>query len=221
MRISKYVHSCLLLEKAAGKLLFDPGTFSFAEGAVKAEQFRDLTAILITHAHPDHLEEAALKTILANNSSATVFANSDVQRQLSKKGIAAEVFESGSRNVGDFEVTALAAAHAETLGAAPPQNTAYLVDGIFLNPGDSFAKSLDAKAGTLVLALPIMAPWNTELEVAEFAQRMQPQRIIPIHDGYAKDFFLRGRYENYTKFFAQQGMRFEPLPRPGDAIEVA
>lgn len=93
--------------------------------------------------------------------------------------------------------------------------------GIFLNPGDSFAKDLDAKAGTPVLALPIMAPWNTELEVAEFAQRMQPRRIIPIHDGYAKDFFLQQRYENFTKFFAQRGMRFEPLRTPGDAIEIS
>ncbi len=35
MKITKYIHSCLLLEKDTDKILFDPGKFSFAEGKVK------------------------------------------------------------------------------------------------------------------------------------------------------------------------------------------
>ncbi len=49
MKISKYIHSCLLLEKQGFKLLIDPGKFSFAEGLVKPADFKDVDAIIITH----------------------------------------------------------------------------------------------------------------------------------------------------------------------------
>jgi len=40
MRVSKYLHSCLLIENDGGKILFDPGKFSFAEGLVKTASSR-------------------------------------------------------------------------------------------------------------------------------------------------------------------------------------
>ena len=40
MRISKYIHACLLVEKGADKILFDPGKFSFIEGLVSKEHDR-------------------------------------------------------------------------------------------------------------------------------------------------------------------------------------
>ncbi len=112
------------------------------------------------------------------------------------------------------------AQHAPILNAVLPQNIAYVVNNTLLHPGDSFASSLDAWKGIPVLALPIMAPWMTELEVAEFARRMSPQKIIPVHDGYAKDFFLQQRYENYQKYFSPLGIDFQWLDKPGDSIEV-
>lgn len=42
MKISKFLHSCLLVEKDGGKLLFDPGKFSLVEGLVRTEEFRDI-----------------------------------------------------------------------------------------------------------------------------------------------------------------------------------
>lgn len=43
-----------------------------------------------------------------------------------------------------------------------------------LEPGRLVSESLFVKEKTPVLALPIMAPWTTELGVAEFARRMSP-----------------------------------------------
>jgi len=220
MRISKYIHSCLLIEKGADKILFDPGRFSFIEGLVKPEQFEHLSAIVLTHQHPDHIDDEALATILANNSSAVVLANTEIRTRLAQKGIATEVFETGSRALGSFTLAAFDAPHAPLLNATPPQNTAYLVDNSFLHPGDSFADSLDAVKNTIALALPIMAPWNTELEVAAFAGRIRPRQVIPIHDGYAKDFFRRARYENFENYFSRQGIDFLRLEVPGASVEV-
>lgn len=34
MRVSKYIHSCLLIESDGDRLLIDPGKFSFSDGRV-------------------------------------------------------------------------------------------------------------------------------------------------------------------------------------------
>ena len=65
-----------------------------------------------------------------------------------------------------------------------------------------------------------MAPWTTELETVGFAARMGAKRVLPIHDGYVKDFFLRMRYENFEGHFGAQGVRFERLEKAGDEVET-
>lgn len=219
MRISKFIHSCLLVEDGDTRILIDPGKFSFLDGSVNADQFRDLDAILITHQHPDHVDDESLKTILANNADAPLLANAGVAEQLAKSGITAEAFESGTRTIGSVSVEAIAAAHAEILNAERPRNVAYVINQRLLHPGDSFDHSLDVCKGIDLLALPLMAPWNTELLVAEFALRIAPKAVIPIHDGYAKDFFLRSRYDNFQKYLAKHNIEFLPLAEPGATIE--
>ena len=220
MRVAKYIHACLLVEEGEDRILFDPGKFSFIEGLVKPEEFSDLSAIMLTHRHPDHVDDEALNQIVKNNPAAVVLTNTEIQTHLAKEGIKAEVFEAGRRVVGSFQLEASSAAHAPILNAGIPQNTAYIVNELFLHPGDSFDHSLDAYKGIRVLALPVMAPWTTELQVAEFARRLAPEQIIPIHDGYAKEFFLKQRYENFQKYFSPLGISFQSMSKPGDFFEV-
>ena len=40
MKISKYIHSCILIERSRERLLIDPGPFTFIEGKVKAGDFK-------------------------------------------------------------------------------------------------------------------------------------------------------------------------------------
>lgn len=220
MKVSKYVHACLLVEDGDDKILFDPGKFSFVEGLVKPDDFRDLSAVVLTHRHPDHFDDEALGKIVANNPKATVLTNAEIEEQLSRLGIAAELFESGRRTIGRFGLEAVGAEHAPILNAETPRNVAYVVNNRLLHPGDSFDHSLDPCHGIELLALPVMAPWTTELEVAEFARRISPKQVIPIHDGYAKEFFLKQRYENFQKYFAQLAIKFHPLGRPGESVDV-
>jgi L-ascorbate metabolism protein UlaG (beta-lactamase superfamily) len=219
MRIRKYIHSCLVVESGDARILFDPGKFTFLDGAVKPESFRDLNAIVITHQHPDHMDDVALKTIVAQNPSAVVLASAPIREQLAKSDIDVEVFESGTRNVGSCKVDAIHAPHATILNAECPRNIAYVVDDRLLHPGDSFDHAMDARKGIELLALPVMAPWNTELAVAEFALRLAPKTVFPIHDGYAKEFFLASRYDNFTKYFAKNGVEFVPMKDVGATLE--
>ena len=220
MKITKYIHSCLLIEKGDDRLLFDPGKFSFVEGLVDPGEFKDLTAIILTHFHPDHLDEKAIGTITENNPTAPIYANLGIVEKLGEKNIEALKFSSGTRTIGGFSIEALDAPHAWLLNAEPPQNKAYVLDEMLLVPGDSYAGTLDAKEGIAVLALPVMAPWTTELGTADFVSRIAPKEIIPIHDGYAKDFFLKMRYDNFEDHFAKTGIKFHRLEKAGDSVEL-
>ncbi len=220
MKITKYIHSCLVIEKGADRLLFDPGLFTFAEGLVKPSQFENIRAVIITHKHPDHIDAASLKEILEENKSAVVLANSDIAKTLAEKDIEAEVFEAGERAVGGFSIEALDAPHEKILADELPQNTAYVIDGRVLHPGDSYSKNLFERSGTAVLCLPTMAPWATELRTYDFAVGMSPEYVVPIHDGYAKGFFLESRYQNYKNYFEKKNIEFQWMSEAGDFFEL-
>ena len=221
MRVAKYVHACLLVDNGGDRILFDPGTFTFAGNAVAIETFDRIGAIAITHRHADHVDAAAVMRIAERNPSAAVLANADVGELLrSGAGPRVEVFEEGTRRVGGTTLRAIRAEHAALLNAVPPPNVGYVVEETLLHPGDSFAASLDACRGIPLLALPVAAPWTSELGAAEFAERLAPKSIVPIHDGYVKEPFARMRHENYGKYFARKGIPFRSLLAPGDAIEV-
>ena len=220
MLVRKFLHSCLLVEKGSDRILFDPGKFSFVDDGVRPSEFSGLAAVIITHSHPDHMDDEAIRVIMQNNPDAVLLGNAGIASALKDKGLEVELFEQGTRQIGGFSVAAHEARHEKIVSGQIPPNTAYVLDGRLLNPGDSYAYSLDALRGTEVLALPTMAPWTTELETVGFAARMAAKRVLPIHDGYVKDYFLRMRYENYERHFAEQGVKFERLERVGDAVEV-
>ncbi len=219
MKIAKYLHSCLLFEDEGQKLLFDPGTITFAEGLVTPETFRDVSTIVITHGHPDHLDLENLKQILAL-SNAEIITNGEVAETLAREGIAATVVEEGPHTAGPVRLLAIPTPHEPILAPSTPRHTAYLVNDRILNCADSFGDPLLAHAGMEILIMPVMAPFLTEVGAFAFAQRMRPQHVIPIHDGYSKPFFLKLRYDNYEKHFDQIGVRFHRLAEPGDSVTV-
>ena len=216
MRITKYIHSCLVIEKGADKLLFDPGHFSFVEGQVKPNDFTDIAGILLTHCHPDHIDDDALEEIIDKNPHAVILANSEIVRALAKKEIEAEIFETGKRTINSFVIEAFDAPHEAILADSVPQNTAYLIDETILHPGDSLSKSLYSLKNTKILCLPLMAPWETEMQTFEFAKQLAPESVIPIHDGYVKEFFLQSRYETFKKFLGRENINFQWMNKPGD-----
>jgi L-ascorbate metabolism protein UlaG (beta-lactamase superfamily) len=221
MRIRKFLHSCLLVENGEGKVLFDPGKFSFVDGGPRPADVAGVDAIIITHSHPDHMDDEAIRTIVEQNRDATIYGNAGIVRSLGAKGLMVELFEEGSKTIGGFKIDACEARHEKIVSGQIPPNTAYIVNDKLLNPGDSYAFSLDALRGKFdVLALPTMAPWTNEADTLGFASRMNAKRIIPIHDGYVKDFFLRMRYENWDNVFSARDVKFEKMERAGDEVDI-
>src|SRR5215218_11221979 len=70
MRLTKLGHSCLLVEEGGARLLLDPGTLSGG-----FEELEGLTAVLFTHQHADHLDQARLRGLLERNPRARVVSD--------------------------------------------------------------------------------------------------------------------------------------------------
>ena len=219
MRLRKFGHSCLLLEERSESLLFDPGQSDFLDQNATPDTFASVSLIVVTHWHPDHADPDLIRRIV-ERSGAKVLANADGQKELRSAGVEANVAQDGVRSYGAFKLQVVRSPHAPLLGSIPPENTAYLVNDRLLNPGDSFDGRLADFKGVPVLALPVTAPWTTELDVAGFADRVGPQRVVPIHDGYVREFFRKRRYLAYGQYFENRKIRFEGEAGSGAAIEV-
>lgn len=62
MKITKFAHSCLLIEVAGAKILTDLGSWN-----PEIPEVSGLNAILITHEHTDHFDIEKLKAVVSNN----------------------------------------------------------------------------------------------------------------------------------------------------------
>jgi len=218
MKISKYIHSFIMVEEGRSRVLIDPGPFSFIEEQVKADRFEGIKAIFVTHKHADHYDPVAIKRIIKNNPKVKLFGNEATVEALEGAGIAAEVFEEGGREIGEFRVTAFFAKH-EPLPDVVPPNTAFLFNHTFLHPGDSFDPVI-FNYPAKVIALPIMAPWMAVMKALEFVLEYNPEQVMPVHDGFAKDYFLEKQYQNWERWLKEKGIRFNPCLDAGDSCRV-
>jgi L-ascorbate metabolism protein UlaG (beta-lactamase superfamily) len=219
MRLKKYGHSCILLEERSESLLFDPGQADFLDKSATPETFASVSLIIVTHWHPDHADPDLIRRVV-ERSGAKVLANADAQRELRSAGIDAIVPEDGVRSHGAFKLRVIRSPHAPILGSIPPENAAYLVNDRLLNPGDSFDGRLAEFKDVPVLALPISAPWTTELDTAGFVDRVAPRNVVPINDGYLKDFFRKRRYAAFGQYFEKKRIGFEAGVGAESPIEV-
>jgi L-ascorbate metabolism protein UlaG (beta-lactamase superfamily) len=219
LRLRKYGHSCLLLEERSESLLFDPGQPDFLDAKATPDTFASVSVIVVTHWHPDHADPDLIRRIV-ERSGAKVLANADAQRELRTTGVEALVAEEGVRSYGAFKLQMIRSPHAPILGSIPPENTAYLVNDRLLNPGDSFDARLAEFRDVPVLALPVTAPWTTELDSADFADRIAPRRVVPVHDGYLREFFRKRRYQAFGQHFQKKQIRFESEVGPVASVDL-
>src|ERR1700760_3316703 len=90
LSLSKFRHSCLLIELGEVRVLLDPGGFSAG-----FESLTELSAVLFTHQHPDHLDTDRVVALLAANPQAAVFADVASTAQLADRGVTARAVTPG------------------------------------------------------------------------------------------------------------------------------
>jgi L-ascorbate metabolism protein UlaG (beta-lactamase superfamily) len=208
-----------MLEERGEALVFDPGRPEFLDDLATPETFAGVSVIAVTHWHPDHADPGLIRRI-AERSGAKVLAVPEGEKELREAGLDPIVAREGKAAIGAFDLTIMAVPHAALLGSPGPQNLAYLVNDRVLNVGDSFDRRLEDFRGVALLALPVTAPWMSDLDAAGFAERIKPTRVLPVHDGYVKDFFRTRRYEMYRGYLEKKGIGFESVTGPAMAVEV-
>lgn len=171
--IQRLTDSCLLVTTDSEAVLFDPGFHTYQSGEFDLDSLGDVSRVMITHEHGDHVNPEFVSWVLDRGNDVTVHTNQTVVDILAKSDIGAstDLPEGVSAEDVDHEVL--------PTGAAPP-NRSFTMEGLFTHPGDSHQPSRSAP----VLALPLIAPWGSATAAVEFARRLGPREVVPIHDFY-------------------------------------
>ncbi|MBI4122825.1 MAG: MBL fold metallo-hydrolase [Parcubacteria group bacterium] len=208
MKITKYVHSCLLVEEQGKAALIDPGNYTFQSKALDVRYIEKLDFVLITHEHQDHLDVPFLRTILAQFPNVEIISNPSVVLLLEQQGVKAS-----SR--GNKDVSIAEASHERLPFSSPPQNILFHVFSRLTHPGDSFAFFETRE----VLALPVQAPWGSTTQAVEKALQLRPRVVIPIHDWHWRDEARKTMYERLAAYFKEHGIEFRGL-ETGNTLEL-
>ncbi|UGY94337.1 MBL fold metallo-hydrolase [Streptomyces gobiensis] len=182
MRLTKKGHACVRLEKGGRTLAIDPGAFSEEDAAVGAD------AVLVTHEHPDHFDEARLRAALEANPAAQIWTLRSVADQLSAvfPGRVHTVGHGDAFSTMGFEVEVHGELHAVIHPDIPRiTNIGFVIDGSVFHPGDALTvpeRPIDT------LLLPLQAPWSKFAEIVDYIREVKPRTAYDVHDGLLSDF---------------------------------
>ncbi len=208
MRVTKFVHSCLLVETADRTVLFDPGVMS--ESALNIAALTRLDDIFITHEHGDHKSLPLLKQLIAKFPAVRITTTNEVVQQLAaEEAIQATttpptgvvLFESPHESVEPL--------------FHQPENTGIHYLDVLTDPGDSHSFR-ETKA---VLALPITAPWGSSIRAFNLALELKPRYVLPIHDWHWNDAARQAAYDSFEQALGKQGITFFKL-QTGQPVEI-
>jgi L-ascorbate metabolism protein UlaG (beta-lactamase superfamily) len=176
MELTKLGHSCVRITQDGRTLVIDPGGFTEADAAVGAD------AILITHEHPDHVQQGQLAAAIRSNPAVEVWTNTSVAEQLDGLGMPVHTVGAGDAfTAGGFDIRAYGELHASIHPDLPQvRNIGFLVGGAVFHPGDAYIVPGDP---VQALFLPIHAPWVKIGEAVDYAREVAPARTFALHDG--------------------------------------
>lgn len=209
MRITKFGHSCLLVEEGSVLILIDPGIWSTVPELI------NLDAILITHEHPDHMGIEWLQKILPKNPGAVIYTNKGVGQKLAEVAIPYELLEDGqSTVVAGVSIEGFGKDHAIIYPSLPHwDNTGYVIAERLFHPGDALyvpPKPIE------ILALPVCAPWSKVSEVIDYAKTVQPTFAFPVHDAMLK--ITTGFHKWPETFLSAEGIQWTVIEE-GKSLE--
>lgn len=184
MRLTKYSHACVRLEREGAVLVIDPGAFS------ERVALDGVDAVLVTHEHFDHLDVDALTQAREKRPDLRIYTHPEVTPKLGDlAGAVTEVEPGDDFEAAGFSVRTYGGLHAVIHPDIPRiSNVGFFIEGVY-HPGDSYVVPSDAEVETLLV--PQSAPWSKLAEAVEFVRQVAPGRVHPIHDGLLNDTGLK------------------------------
>jgi L-ascorbate metabolism protein UlaG (beta-lactamase superfamily) len=176
MRVTKFGHSCLLVEEGGDRVLLDPGSFS--DGF---EGLEGLTAVCVTHQHADHLDSERVRQVLDRNPGVRVVSDEGSAGALGDAGADVEVVHDGDElTLGGLGLRVAGRDHAVIHPDLPGvPNVGYLVGGRLFHPGDALTEPAEPVE---VLAVPAGAPWLLLADAIDYLRRVGPRVAVPVHE---------------------------------------
>lgn len=175
-RIQRLTDSCLLVTTDEAATLFDPGFHTYQSGLIDLDSIGDVTRVFITHEHGDHVNPEFVRWVIDRRSDVEVFANDAVRTLLAPHSIEVNTGTPSGAAIEDV-------LHGRVPTGATPPNRSFTIDGLLTHPGDSREPTMSAP----ILALPLLVPWDSATGAVDFARRLEPRQVVPIHDFYLSD----------------------------------
>jgi L-ascorbate metabolism protein UlaG (beta-lactamase superfamily) len=174
MKITKHGHACLEVEIDSQTLIIDPGSYT-----EELTNLGNVVAVVITHKHDDHCDEAKIAKIKKDNPNVQIFGTSEVAARLSGMDVTT-VYHGDYYEVSGFKLEFFGDMHQIIHQSIPLiQNTAVLVNGDLYYAGDSYTPP-DVKVKAL--ACPTSAPWLKIGDVMDYIKEIKPAICFPTHN---------------------------------------
>lgn len=227
MRLTKFTHACVRIEKPGEQggpdggtraLVIDPGNFSEVEEALDGAE-----ALLVTHEHPDHVDVPRVAAALAASDRLEAWAPAKVAGALREAApSAAERIHTAEPetefSVAGFRVQTFGSQHALIHASVPVvANIGYFIDGEVFHPGDSF--TVPHGVGVPTLLVPIYAPWSKVGEVLDFIISVRARRAYPIHNAPINEIGHRLVEAHATRVGSLYGTEYTHL-EPGESVDL-
>lgn len=218
MKLTKYTHACVRLEKDNRVLVIDPGNFSETGEALAGAE-----SVLVTHEHADHIDLDAVAGALRSNTELSLYAPAGVAAQMRSVAVDAQdrihAVEPGSTfQAAGFDIRSFGGQHALIHPQIPVvANIGYLLDENLYHPGDSFIIPDGISVKTLLV--PLHAPWSKAGEVVDFVVGVRAPKAFQIHDGLLNDNGLKVVEAHVQRIGAKYGTDYTHLAA-GESVEI-
>ncbi|MDB5162684.1 MAG: putative Zn-dependent hydrolase [Candidatus Saccharibacteria bacterium] len=174
MKLTKFQHACFVVEKGNTSVVVDPGAFTHDFIMPK-----HVSAVFITHNHPDHLDSQLVITILREHPQAVLLADESILQDFKNEHTQA-ISVGEAVDAGGISLQFVGGNHEPIDTSVPtPVNIGIIIEGHLYYPGDSyFAPSQQIKE----LLLPVSAPWLTIGRAMDLVRTLKPSAVFPTHD---------------------------------------
>lgn len=211
MRVTKFVHSCLLIEVPGINVLIDPGSFTWSSRLLVVDKLPPLDNIVFTHEHADHYDAHGLRKLSRRFPHATIITNDVLAGKITTLKLPNPVHAGSDDNLKVFE------AEHEPLPLDMPNvvNVGVHVADKLTHTGDSF----ELEHTREILALPITAPFGSFKQALDVIVKLKPKKVLPLHDWEWHKAAREGRYQWAKGLLEKHGVEFVELPN-GEPVEV-
>ncbi len=203
MKVTKFVHSCLLVETPRTNVLIDPGNFTWASHLLQVDKLPTLDFIVITHEHPDHYDEHGLTKLSNRFPHSTVITNDQLADKIKALKLPNPIHAGSEDNLVVFE------AKHEPLPLDTPNvvNIGVHVADKLTYSGDSY----DLEHTREVLALPLTGPFASYKQALDVIVKLKPKVFLPLHDWEWHRAARQNRYSRAKGLLREQGIEFIEL----------